>query len=163
VKSSTYLNWFRRLLLLGAVVAGIAAPAAGAVLETRDSGSVAGTQSTSLGVADDGTLLSRASAAYQSSAGAASELSPVDRIIAQERGRHADLGLFGTQSPSHATQGFSLGVPVEYLAQPAPSSGGNGFDWADWGIGIGSGVGIMLVLAGGLAGGMQRRHRVQTA
>jgi hypothetical protein len=33
--SSTYLNWFRRLLILGAVVAGLAASAAGAGIDSR--------------------------------------------------------------------------------------------------------------------------------
>jgi hypothetical protein len=49
----------------------------------------------------------------------------------------------------------------------APESGSfsrsSGFDWADYAIGIGSGMGLILVLAGGLAIGWQRRHRVQTA
>ena len=39
----------------------------------------------------------------------------------------------------------------------------SGFDWADYAIGIGSGMGLILALAGGLAIGWQRRHRVQTA
>jgi hypothetical protein len=38
-----------------------------------------------------------------------------------------------------------------------------GFDWSDYGIGIGSGIGISLLLAGGLALGRQQRRRMQTA
>ena len=255
MKSSTYLNWFRRLLILGAVVAGIAAPAAGAAVETRDSGSVAATHSTPLGVAADGLRLQAIAQAYQSSANgptpqglkadglrlqgiaqaykqsqsvavpdvferyatahpygvgtgtapvtdrlvddsfrdAAKSPAPVvDRIvddsfrdaakspapvvdrIVDDSFRDAAKSSapvvdrivddsFRDAAKAPATPSFSLGVPLEYLAQPAPSSGGNGFDWADWGIGIGSGVGIMLLLAGGLVGGMQRRHRMQTA
>jgi hypothetical protein len=38
-----------------------------------------------------------------------------------------------------------------------------GFDWGDYGVGIGTGIGIVLLLAGGLAGARQLRQRVQTA
>jgi hypothetical protein len=37
------------------------------------------------------------------------------------------------------------------------------FSWGDYGIGIGSGIGLIVLLAGGLAMAWQRRHRVQTA
>ncbi|HKP17592.1 MAG TPA: hypothetical protein VJT84_03870, partial [Gaiellaceae bacterium] len=49
---------------------------------------------------------------------------------------------------------------ARFVSVGQPSSG---FDWNDWAIGIGSGIGIALLLAGGLAAGLQRRHRMQTA
>ena len=39
----------------------------------------------------------------------------------------------------------------------------DGFDWSDYGVGIGTGIGLALLFAGGLAGARQRRHRVQAA
>jgi hypothetical protein len=39
------------------------------------------------------------------------------------------------------------------------SSSSVGFDWNDWGIGIGTGMGLALILGGGLLVGRQFRHR----
>jgi hypothetical protein len=39
----------------------------------------------------------------------------------------------------------------------------DGFDWSDWAIGIGSGMGIALLLGGALLMSRQLRHPVQTA
>jgi hypothetical protein len=38
-----------------------------------------------------------------------------------------------------------------------------GFQWGDYAIGLGSGMGLVLVLGGGLAVGRMQRHRMQTA
>jgi hypothetical protein len=58
----------------------------------------------------------------------------------------------------------------DLLYQPRPSVSAvsdtlvsNGFDWSDWAIGLGSGIGLILALGGGLAIGRQWRHRAQTA
>ena len=78
---STYLNWFRRLLILGAVVAGLTASAAGARLDPGTPPDAA---------APD--VFERYAAAHPYGSGLSSA-TPVSRIIAQEQGRQRDLGL----------------------------------------------------------------------
>jgi hypothetical protein len=201
---STYLNWFRRLLILGAVVAGLSASAAGAGIDSRppDVGDVASTLA-----ATPATVVSRPpdvqDAATSASAATpdvferyatahpygfdltSSELvssppdvqdamaalhttpSPVDRIIAQERGRHGDFRVFGSSlsTPAQSTL-VSRPPDVSDAAQVAASVStvhGNGFDWNDWAIGIGTGLGLALLLGVGFMVGRQQRHRVQPA
>jgi hypothetical protein len=63
-------------------------------------------------------------------------------------------------------QGIAKVYQQNHLGQAVETgsvSQSTGFDWADYAIGIGSGMGLMLVLAGGLAIGRQRQHRTQTA
>jgi hypothetical protein len=48
-------------------------------------------------------------------------------------------------------------------ARAVSISQSTGFDWGDWGIGIGSGMGFALFLGAALVTGRQRRHRMQTA
>jgi hypothetical protein len=48
-------------------------------------------------------------------------------------------------------------------ARTVSLSQSSGFDWGDYTVGIGTGMGLILILAGGLAMGRQRRHHVQTA
>jgi hypothetical protein len=45
----------------------------------------------------------------------------------------------------------------------ASVSQSNGFDWNDWAIGIGSGLGLALILGAALLMGRQLRHPVQAA
>ena len=78
---STYLSWFRRLLILGAVVAGLTASAAGARLDPGTPPDAA---------APD--VFERYAAAHPYGSGLSSA-TPVSRIIAQEQGRRRDLGL----------------------------------------------------------------------
>jgi hypothetical protein len=207
---STYLNWFRRLLILGAVVAGLTASAAGARIDSRppDVSDVASTLSATPAtivsrppdVQDAATSLSAATPdVFERYATAhpygfdltASELvssppdvqdaaaalhttpalsvtpSPVDRIIAQERGRHGDFRVFGSSlsTPAQSTL-VSRPPDVSDAAQVAASVStvhGNGFDWNDWAIGIGTGLGLALLLGVGFMVGRQQRHRVQPA
>jgi hypothetical protein len=100
-------------------------------------------------------------------AAALAEPSPIERIIVQERGRHGDLAMFGP-SPSEAQSSTAVTRPPD-VRDAADSVGtasagqGDGFDWGDYAIGIGSGIGLSLVLAGALGAGLQRRGRMQTA
>jgi hypothetical protein len=165
--SSTYLTWFRRLLILGAVVAGLTASAAGARLDP-------GTPPDVRDVASSFTT---------------SATSPVDRIVAQEQGRQRDLGLFslglGPQAieptwehqlhspPAVSPYPTSAGLKADglrwqgtarvYEQQSAPVSGGSDFAWGDWAIGVGAGLGVVVLLGVGLMVGRQQRHRVQPA
>ena len=50
-----------------------------------------------------------------------------------------------------------------YTSRTSVSSASSRFDWGDYGIGIGSGIGATLLLVGGLAVGTQQRRRIQTA
>ena len=48
-------------------------------------------------------------------------------------------------------------------ANPGPTIS-RGFGWSDWAIGIGTGLGLALILGGGLLMGRHLRHRgIQTA
>jgi hypothetical protein len=54
-----------------------------------------------------------------------------------------------------------------YQPRPLPTNPSTivsrGFDWTDWAIGLGSGIVLILALAGLLAFALQRRHRLQAA
>ena len=135
--SSTYLSWFRRLLILGAIVAGLAASAAGARLDPGpppDVRDVAASLS-----ATPATIVARPpdiSDAAASASGLSSGIEPV----------------YEHQLHSPATASQSVPVP-----------GGSDFAWGDWAIGVGAGLGVALLLGIGLVIGRQQRHRVQPA
>ena len=65
----------------------------------------------------------------------ATQPTPVERIIAQERGRHGDPRIFG---PSES-------APVQIVQVPG------GFDWGDAGIGGAAMLALALLAAGGMA------------
>ena len=48
-------------------------------------------------------------------------------------------------------------------SQSSSSSQLNGFNWSDWGIGIGTGMGLALLLSSVFVISRQLRHRVQPA
>jgi hypothetical protein len=226
MKSSTHLIRLTRVLILGAVVAGTVASVAGAVVsrppDVRDAASSIGqaylgsppdvrdvAATTNLAVAD---AFERYAAAhpYGSGLSSASLSTPVDRIIAQEQGRQADLRLFslGLSTPTSstlvsrppdvrdaaATANLQVSDVFERYATAHPYGAGlseptsstlvnrppdvrdaaqaakvvsvsqtSGFDWGDYAIGIGSGMGLTLILGSGLVMGRQRRNRVLTA
>jgi hypothetical protein len=54
--------------------------------------------------------------------------------------------------------------PRPSLPMHSVSTVSRGFDWSDWAIGIGTGLGLALILGGGLLMGRHLRHRhIQTA
>lgn len=142
---STYLSWFRRLLILGAVVAGLTASAAGARLDPGtppDVSDVASALSmpasivsrppdvqdvaTSMNVAAP-DVFERYAAAHPYGSGLSSA-TPVSRIIDQEQGRQRDLGLFSLGfSASTASQSTSptwehqLHSPLTASQYPTPA------------------------------------------
>jgi len=165
MKSSTYPIRLRRLILLGAVVAGIAVPAAagaapGSPPDVRDAATAANGQ-----VPD---VFERYTAAHPYGAGLPGQSTPVDRIIAQEQGRQHDLGLFSLglttpESSTLATRPPDVSDAADTARYGSSLGQSSGFDWGDWAIGIGSGIGLVLFLGAGVAAGLQRHHRMQTA
>jgi hypothetical protein len=135
--SSTYLIRLTRVLLLGAIVAAMAASAAGAGTPTAQ------------GLRADGLRLQGIAKVYESLGGATSY--------------PTSLGL---KADGLRWQGIAKVYQQNHLGQAVETGSvgqSTGFDWADYAIGIGSGMGLILVIVGGLAIGWQRRHPVQTA
>jgi hypothetical protein len=174
--SSTYLKWFRRLLILGAVVAGFTASAAGARL-------------------DPGTPPDVSDVAFRLSVAPATDVArPPDVQDAVGQASTATADVFERYASAHpygfaetssqivstppdvqdaasALHGTAQGLKADGLrwqgiAQAYQQSGtsveSSGFDW-NYVIAAGSGLGLIL-LAAGLAMGtrVQRGHRVQS-
>ena len=190
--TSTTLTRFRRLLVVGAVVAGAIVPTAAALDRPPD-------------------VQDTASAAL------AAQLSPPDVRDAALRTQNAAPDVLERYAASHpfgtallsanfeatrppdvrdAAAGSSVIVPdvIERYASAHPYGGGllqqvsvprppdvtdaaltaqygsgsisgstSGFNWGDWAIGIGSGIGMALILGAGLVTSRQVRQRVRTA
>ena len=184
MKSSTYLIWLKRLIVLGAVVAGTMASAAGAVVSPPNT--------TSAGLTADGLRLQGTAQVYkqlelarnaptpqgikadglrlQGNAQVYEQLQPAvpDAIERYAATHFYGSGLSGvgvttpTSSPPVVRPHDAVDTARAAQARSVDQSS-SGFDWGDYAIGIGSGMGLILALAGGLAIGWQRRHRVQTA
>jgi hypothetical protein len=176
---STYLKWFRRLLILGAVVAGLTASAAGARL-------------------DPGTPPDVSDVAFRLSTAPATDVArppdvrdaagQVTTSTADVFERYVSTHPYGfapssTQivsrppdvqdaaSALHVTaQGLQAdGLRWQAIAQAYQQAGtsvtsGGGVDWNAYIIGIGSGLGGLILLAAGLTmvTRLQRSHRVQS-
>jgi hypothetical protein len=252
MKSSTYLIRFKRLLVLGAVVAGIAVPAAGAYNgsppDVRDAAnSVAGTNvsppdvrdvaanlatatqsfvvtppdvrdaadtlnSTAQGLKADGLRLQGIAQVYKDLAaaqnfptaqgikadglrlqgiaqvykeigstsvpdvferyaaahpyGAGLSNATSSTLVSPPDVRDVAATLAGTSSVDVMNRHFNHEDAIfgnsPSLSVLSNTGSGDSFNWGDWAIGIGSGIGLMLLLAGALAGERQRRH-MQTA
>jgi hypothetical protein len=194
--SSTYLNCFRRLLILGAVVAGLTATAAGAAVNTRppdvlmalhfkhedriygrtggDLGAVASTASVPT------TVVSRPPDVQDAAASVSAATPDVFERYATEHPYGFDLTSSELVSSPPDVQDAAAALhtmpaqstlvsrppDVSDAAQVTASvstTRGNGFDWNDWAIGIGTGLGLALLLGVGFMVGRQQRHRVQPA
>ena len=94
--------------------------------------------------------------------------------------RYAASHPYGKAAPTPQRVGVPQYTPAmlaahynreDLLYNPRPSLPTNarptvstGFDWSDWAIGIGTGLGLALILGGGLLMGRHLRHRgIQTA
>jgi hypothetical protein len=149
--TSTYPTRLIRMLVLGAVVAGTIASAAGA-LPVTEVGDTARAQP-SVAVPD---VLERFVIAHPYG------IRPVPDAIE----RFATAHPYGLQPVADVLERFATAHPYGAGLSSGTQSSlsqSSGFHWADYGIGIGSGMGLILVLAAGLAMGWQRRHRMQTA
>ena len=155
--STTYLNWFRRLLVLGAVVAaGVITASACAVGRPPDVEDFAtALHQTPAGVIADGLRLQGEAQVYQ-------QLQDGPDAFERYASAHPygnGLSVSSTivaRPPDVVDAAFSVGNES--------TSTSDGFNWSDWGIGIGVGAGIVLILGAGLLMGRQLKHRgVQTA
>jgi hypothetical protein len=153
MNGSSSLHRLTRILVLGAVLAGATASvAAGGVTRPPDVRDVAG----SLGQA------------YVGSPPDVRDVAATTLSVPDVLERYATAHPYGAGLSSPTTSTLAVRPPdvrdaaeaARFVPVAQPSSG---FDWNDWAIGIGSGMGIALLLAGGLAAGLQRRHRMQTA
>jgi hypothetical protein len=122
MRFSTFLIRFRRLLLLGAVVVGVAVPTAGAVVRPPD------VQDAASSIA--GTVVGTPPDVQDAAAGLHSAPTGITADALRPDDRSGPLGI-----------GESSFVSV---------SGGAAFDWGDWAIGLGVGFGAALALVGGV-------------
>jgi hypothetical protein len=159
---SSNFNRFTKILVFGAIVASAAAPAAGAVGRPPD-------------VSDAASSLA---GSYISSPpdvrDAAKHLAVPDAFERYAASHSYGRGVSPPQQvgiPFYTPKMLAAHFSREArLYQPRPSVPAvsdtpvaSGFDWSAWAIGLGSGIGLILALGGGLAMGRQWRHRVQTA
>ena len=137
----------RRMVVLGAVIAGATASAAGAVGRPPD--------------------------VQDTSANLAAQISPPDvrdaaaatTAIPDVFERYAAAHPFGvlssrTVSISRPPDVADAALTVQY---GSPSVAGNDFHWGDWAIGIGSGMGLVALCGVVFLMSRQVRHSVQTA
>jgi hypothetical protein len=215
----TPLFSLRRLLVVGAVVVGATASAAGAVVpnpdgdplpasaplvtrppDVQDAATAAALQTTPAGLKADGLrwqgiakvyqgmqaapdVVERYAATHQSggrlavpSTAASAPSRPPDitdtastvgasapDVFERYARVHADDPSSSTPSVSRPPDVADAALAVRYA--PTASVQPNGFDWSDWAIGIGSGLGLALILGAAVLMGRQLRHRdhVQTA
>ena len=187
--STTYLNWFRRLLVLGAVVAaGVITAGAGAVIPPEGQDFATAVHQTPAGVTADGLRLQGEAEVYkqlESAQGYPTEqglkadglrLQGEAEVYKQlesaqgyptEQGLKADgLRLQGEAQVYQQLQGgpdvferYAAAHPYGRGLSVSSTSTSDGFNWSDWGIGIGMGVGIALILGTGLIMGRRQKHR----
>jgi hypothetical protein len=154
MKRSNYLIWFRRLVVLGAVVAGMTASTAGAIpmLDPQDTPANAVVPNTTpLGLRADGLRWQAIAKAYQDS-GQAPAPDVFERYVAVHPSGAGAAGALGTERI--VDDSFRDARTV--VASP---TSGNGLDWGDFGIGAGAMLGLALLVTGLGAGAVTMRHR----
>jgi hypothetical protein len=157
MKYSTYLIRFKRLLVLGAVAAGIAVPAAsahnGSPPDVRDvAANLAGTTESLVVTPPD-----------VRDAAAAANVQVGDGFERYAKAHPYGTGLSNLTSSTLVSRPPDISDAAEADRYSVAVGQSSGFHWADWAIGIGSGMGLFLLLGTGVTMGLQRRHRTQTA
>ena len=182
------LNRFGRVLVLGAVVAGVTASAAVAipVVDPQDNGTAnLATPVSRPPDVQDAMTARHAAAATLNSDSAAQHTTPAGlkadglrwQGIAQVyQQKQAVPDVVERYAATHSGGG-RLVVPQSLAPRPPDVSDAalaarygstataesSGFDWNDWAIGIGTGIGLALLLGAAFLMGRQLRHPVQTA
>lgn len=148
--TSNTLIRLRRLLLVGAVVAGAIVPAAAAVgrpPDVQDSASA--------------TLVGQISPPDVRDAALRTSVTAPDVIERFAAAHPYGTGLSeGTASLSRPPDISDTALAVQYGSVAYSKTG---FNWADWAIGIGSSMGLALLVGACLMTRRQLRHRVETA
>jgi hypothetical protein len=177
---SNSLNRFKRHLLVAGVVAGAVVPAAGAVTRPPDvqhglrlQGIAPAYQQLESAAPD---VFERYAATHPFGAG----LSQIDAVSRPPDVRDVALGtsvavpdVFERYAATHPN---GSGLSTDAVSRPpdiadraltvrneSKSQSASGFNWGDWAIGIGSGMGIVLLLGTGLVTSRQVRQRERTA
>ena len=104
MKGSNYLIWFRRLALLGAVVAGLTASAAGAapMLDPQDSANPVASHTTALGLRADGLRMQAIAKVYQQN-----QQAPVPDVIERYVATHSHTTALGIRADGLRWQGIA--------------------------------------------------------
>ena len=182
------LNRFGRLLVLGAVVAGVTASAAVAipVVDPQDNGTAnLATPVSRPPDVQDAMSARHAAAARLNSDSAAQHTTPAGlkadglrwQGIAQVYQQKQTVPDVVERYAATHSGGGRLVVPQSLAPRPPDVSDAalaarygstataesSGFDWNDWAIGIGTGIGLALLLGAAFLMGRQLRHPVQTA
>lgn len=149
--NSISLIWSRRLLVLAAVVAAATASTAVAGGRPPDVQDAA--------TANLVTLISRPPDVRD--AASATTAAAADAFERYAASHPFGTGLSSVSAVvSRPPDIEDTALAVRYGSVSATAT--NAFDWSDWAIGIGSGIGLVLFLAGALLMGRQLRHRPQT-
>jgi hypothetical protein len=154
MRHSNPLIRFGKLVALGAVVAGVSASAAMAipVFEPQNTGPA----TAAVPVSRPPDVQDTATALYApTTAGLKADGMRLQGIA------QAYLVPSTSASPTRPPDVADTALAVRYA--PTASVEPNGFDWTDWAIGIGSGLGLALVLGAGVLMARQLRHPVPTA
>jgi hypothetical protein len=169
MKSSTHPTRFIRMLVLGAIVAGTIASSADALPVVDNDGPSAqatgpfnrdtsyreAARAVPVALPD---AIERFATAHPYGSGLAVPV-PADRDTSyREAARAVPVPLPDAFERYATAHPYGSGLPT---VSASPNTVTRGFDWGDWAIGIGTGMGILLL--GGLGIGLQLRHRVQTA
>jgi hypothetical protein len=176
MRHSNPLTRFGRLLVLGAVVAGVTASAAVAipVVDPQDTGpaTVAAPVSRPPDVQDAATALHAPTAAglradglrWQGIAQVYGQLQATPDVVERYAATHSAGAGTSAATASEASRPPDVSdtaLAVRYA--PASTGRSDGFDWSSWAIGIGSGLGLVLIAGAALLMSRQLRHPVQTA
>jgi hypothetical protein len=198
----TSLIWFRRMLVLGAVVAGATASAAGALPQLDSPGAatasfgavvsrppdvqdaVTALHSTPAGLKADGLRWQGIPQAYrilesagnfptqlglqaegmrlQGMAQVYQQIQPAADVVERFVAVHPD-GLGFTSNAASVSRPPDISDTALAVQYGSATQSSAGFDWGDWAIGIGSGLGVALLLGACILMARQLRHGVQTA
>jgi len=116
-------------------IAAVAIPVTPAAAEPKNDVPFITATSTGPAAGEAKNLMPFAAAADARGFTRAAQPTPVERIIAQERGRHGDPRVFGPPQPAS----------IQIVQEPG------GFDWGDAGIGGAATLALVLLVAGGAA------------
>ena len=164
MKGSNYLIWFRRLVVLGAVVAGLTASAAGAVPMLDPQATPANpvvANTTPLGLRADGLRWQAIAKQYQQGRQTPVGLPTAAGIRADGLRWQGIAKAYqqNTQAPPDVVERYVATHPDGQGTVTAATSGASGLNWGDFGIGAGAMFGLALLVAGLSIGAVAMRHR----